>query len=62
VLKAEAAAQSGSWEEDIRRFLRGRLAGYKVPKRFVFLEELPKSGPGKILKAELAKRFGGRNA
>lgn len=62
VLKAEAAAQGDSWEEDIRRFLRGRLAGYKVPKRFVFLEELPKSGPGKILKAELAKRFGGRNA
>jgi fatty-acyl-CoA synthase len=43
---------------DLAHFLRQRLAAYKVPKRFVFLEELPKSGPGKILKTELAQLYG----
>ena len=56
VLKGKAS------EEDFRLFLKGKLAGYKVPKRFVFLDELPKSGPGKILKTELAARFGGQHA
>ncbi|KGQ21761.1 acyl-CoA synthetase [Thermus filiformis] len=45
-------------EEELRAFLKARLAGYKVPKRFVFLDELPKSGPGKILKEELRRRYG----
>lgn len=45
-------------EEELRGFLKGRLAGYKVPKRFIFLPELPKSGPGKILKEELRRRYG----
>lgn len=34
-------------------FLRTRLAGYKVPKRFVFVENLPKSSAGKILAGQL---------
>jgi fatty-acyl-CoA synthase len=49
-------------EEELRSFLKARLAGYKVPKQFVFLDELPKSGPGKILKTELVARFGGQRA
>ncbi len=49
-------------EEDLRSFLKSRLAGYKVPKHFLFVSELPKSGPGKILKSELAARFGGQHA
>lgn len=48
--------------EALRVFLKGRLASYKVPKHYVFLDELPKSGPGKILKTELASRFGGTHA
>jgi len=40
-------------EESVRNFLRDRLAGYKVPKVVVFLEELPKSAVGKILRREL---------
>ena len=43
---------------DLAYFLRQRLAAYKVPKQFIFLEELPKSGPGKILKNELAQLYG----
>lgn len=51
VLKAQAS------EEDLRTFLKARLAGYKVPKHYRFLPDLPKSGAGKILKTELAAGF-----
>lgn len=48
--------------DELRTFLKTKLAGYKIPKRFVFVDELPKSGPGKILKTELVARFGGTHA
>ncbi|HEU5128148.1 MAG TPA: long-chain fatty acid--CoA ligase [Glycomyces sp.] len=35
------------------RFLRGRLAGYKVPKSVVFVGELPRSPGGKVLRRAL---------
>ncbi len=38
---------------ELRAWLRERLAHYKVPKRFIFLPELPKSAAGKILTREL---------
>jgi long-chain acyl-CoA synthetase len=40
-------------EDDVRNFCRERLAGYKVPKQVVFIDELPKSAVGKILRREL---------
>jgi long-chain acyl-CoA synthetase len=40
-------------EESVRNFCRERLSGYKVPKQVVFLDELPKSAVGKILRREL---------
>jgi len=40
-------------EENVRDFCREHLAGYKVPRQVVFLEELPKSAVGKILRREL---------
>jgi long-chain acyl-CoA synthetase len=36
-------------------FCRERLAGFKLPKRIVFLDELPKNPSGKILKRELRR-------
>ncbi len=39
--------------DDVRNFCRERLAGYKVPKQVVFMDELPKSSVGKILRREL---------
>ena len=39
--------------EDVRGFCKSRLAGYKVPKQVEFLDELPKSAVGKILRREL---------
>ncbi len=40
-------------EDDVRKYLRQSLAGYKVPKQVVFIDELPKSAVGKILRREL---------
>jgi fatty-acyl-CoA synthase len=40
-------------ESELIQFLKARLAAYKVPKKVVFLEELPISGAGKVLKREL---------
>ncbi|RIH85079.1 Long-chain-fatty-acid--CoA ligase [Meiothermus luteus] len=54
---AAVALKAPASEEELRSFLRSRLAGYKVPKHFLFLPELPKSGPGKILKSELYRLF-----
>jgi fatty-acyl-CoA synthase len=38
-------------------FCRGRLAGFKVPRRIEFAAALPKGGTGKILKRELREPF-----
>jgi fatty-acyl-CoA synthase len=43
--------------EQLAAFCRGRLAGFKVPRRFEFRDALPKSGTGKILKRELREPF-----
>ncbi|MEX0429702.1 class I adenylate-forming enzyme family protein [Nocardioides sp. DS6] len=39
--------------EELQAACRERLAGYKVPKRVVFAEDLPKSAVGKILRRAL---------
>jgi long-chain acyl-CoA synthetase len=44
--------------EELIAFCRTRIAGYKLPKAITLSdEELPKSGPGKILKRELREPF-----
>lgn len=43
--------------EDLRQHLKQHLAGYKVPKEFIAVDDLPKSAAGKILKKELKKRM-----
>jgi long-chain acyl-CoA synthetase len=40
-------------EEDITRYCKEKLAVYKVPKSIEFMEELPKSAIGKVLRREL---------
>lgn len=37
----------------LKMFLKSRLAGYKVPKEFLVVDELPKSSTGKILKRDI---------
>ena len=42
-------------EEDVARFCRENLTGYKVPKYVEFRDELPKTNVGKILRRELRR-------
>ncbi|MEN3272050.1 MAG: hypothetical protein V7636_811 [Actinomycetota bacterium] len=43
-------------ERELIDWVRDRLAHFKAPKQVVFVDELPKGGTGKILKAELRDR------
>jgi long-chain acyl-CoA synthetase len=40
-------------EAALRKFMRERLAGYKVPTIVEFVDTLPKSNIGKILRKDL---------
>ena len=40
-------------EHDLRQYMHGQLAGYKVPKQIEFRDELPKTNVGKILRRAL---------
>jgi len=40
-------------EEEVRKFCKENLTGYKRPKYIEFMDELPKSNVGKILRKEL---------
>ncbi len=53
VLKPGAQAT----ENELLEFCRGRLARYKCPRSVEFLDVLPKTGSGKVLKKELRKKF-----
>lgn len=44
-------------EEEVIEFCRGKLAKYKIPKRVAFVEALPRTATGKILKKELKAQF-----
>ncbi len=44
--------------EAIIESLRPRLAGYKIPRRYEFVDELPRNAMGKVQKNLLRKRFG----
>ena len=51
-----AAGQSLSADELVAH-CRGRIGGYKIPRRIALMKEMPKSAMGKILKTELRKMF-----
>jgi len=38
---------------ELREFCRARLARYKIPRQYVFVDALPKNLLGKVLKREL---------
>ena len=52
VLNDGAAAD----EDELRAFCADRLSDYKVPRRWTFLEELPRNATGKVVKHELPGR------
>jgi len=45
---------------ELQTFLKEKLAGFKVPKEFIAVDELPKNSAGKLLKREVKKKYGSR--
>ena len=43
--------------EEIVAFAREHLAGYKIPRRVIFREELARTATGKLQKAKLREPF-----
>ncbi|RWX72149.1 acyl--CoA ligase [Mesorhizobium sp. M2A.F.Ca.ET.039.01.1.1] len=56
VIVLREGAQAG--ERDIREFAAGRLADFKVPRRVVFVPEIPKGATGKMQRIGLAAKLG----
>jgi len=54
VLRAGASVD----EAGLRDFAAGRLAAFKVPRKVVFLDEIPKGATGKLQRIGLAARLG----
>jgi acyl-CoA synthetase (AMP-forming)/AMP-acid ligase II len=44
-------------ESELLEFCRGRLAHFKCPRSIEFVEALPKTATGKILKKNLRKKY-----
>ncbi|GIU83590.1 MAG: acyl-CoA synthetase [Acidimicrobiales bacterium] len=61
-VKAVVCLEDG-WEpgadlaEELKRHCRGKLAGYKVPRTVDFVDELPRTPTGKLLKRRLRDRY-----
>ncbi|PPR44298.1 MAG: putative sulfoacetate--CoA ligase, partial [Alphaproteobacteria bacterium MarineAlpha5_Bin11] len=45
-------------EKEIKLFLGDKLATFKIPKKIVFLQEIPKGNTGKLQRIGLAKTLG----
>lgn len=43
--------------EEIRNYCRQYLAAYKIPKEIYFIDEIPRTGVGKILRRELVRIY-----
>ena len=54
VLKEGAAAT----ERDVQEFVAQRAADYKVPKKILFMDEIPKGATGKLQRIGLAQKLG----
>jgi acyl-CoA synthetase (AMP-forming)/AMP-acid ligase II len=56
VVIAEAGERPA--DKDVIAFCRERLAGYETPKRIIWVDELPETVGGKVLKYKLRERYG----
>jgi len=58
-VKAVVVLKSGKEldREDVLRFARARIAGFKLPRSFDVIDQLPRNASGKILRRELRARY-----
>jgi acyl-CoA synthetase (AMP-forming)/AMP-acid ligase II len=54
-LKAVVVTKKGKklTEKDVKAYVKSNLAGFKVPRKVEFVDELPRTSTGKVLKREL---------
>jgi len=57
VQPADGVERGAELEAELRSFAREHIAGYKVPKRFEFLDELPRLPTGKLYKRKLRDQY-----
>jgi acyl-CoA synthetase (AMP-forming)/AMP-acid ligase II len=59
-LKAVVVTRDGKdlTEDDVKKYVKSNLAGYKVPRDVEFVDELPRTSTGKVLKRELQEGSG----
>jgi len=62
VVLQEGIEKSEDEKEKLRAYLKEEVAPYKVPRVIEFMDELPVSGVGKVLKRELKKIMAGSGA
>ena len=55
VIDGGAPSDEEALVKDLKEFVRGNLARFKVPRDVVFLETLPRNPTGKIVRRELPK-------
>ncbi len=55
VVQLKAGIEVG--EEELRTFCKGEIASYKVPRKVLFISEMPRSASGKILKYKLREQY-----
>ncbi|SFH67114.1 acyl-CoA synthetase [Albimonas pacifica] len=54
---AEGAAPSDALKEELRLFVRGRLARHEAPRRIEFVDDLPTTPTGKLMRKALRERM-----
>ena len=57
VQAATDATPGAALADELRAFLRGRIAGFKVPRAFDFVDDLPRTPTGKLVKGPLRDRY-----
>ncbi|MFD3430781.1 acyl-CoA synthetase [Nocardia fluminea] len=58
--RAVVVAREGTHPDadELLNFLRERLAGFKIPRSVIFVDELPATGSGKIRKTDVKQQYG----
>jgi long-chain acyl-CoA synthetase len=57
VVQPAAGAETDTLADELAGFVRSKIAPFKVPRKFDFSDQLPRSDTGKMMKAELKHNY-----
>ena len=57
VQPAAGAVPGSELEQEIIAFVKSKIASFKAPRTVRFVDELPRSEAGKLMKSELRARY-----